>query len=65
MLTVLLVFLLGALSLLLPVLCLQFALGYWFRPAERLSLEEGWARRFEEVLALSSLVHQSEGTFRK
>ena len=63
MLTVFLSLLLGVLTLLLPLFYLQFALGYWFRPAERLSLEEAWARRFDEVLTLSSPVHQSDGAF--
>lgn len=35
----------------IPALCVQLALGYWYRPAERLSLEEAWALRFEEHAA--------------
>jgi len=64
MLTVSLLVLLGALTLLLPVFYLQFALGYWFRPAERVALEEAWALRFDDVL-LASHVHQSDATFRE
>jgi hypothetical protein len=64
MLTVLFVALLAGVTVLLPAFYLQFALSYWFRPAERLSLEEAWARRFEDVLTLSSPVHQSDGGFR-
>lgn len=62
MLTLSLLVLLAVLTLLLPAFYLQFALGYWFRPAERVSLEEAWAQRFEDVLSLAHPVHQSEGT---
>lgn len=60
MLTVSLLLLLAAFTLLLPALYLQFALGFWFRPAERVSLEEAWAQRFEDVLTLATPVHHSE-----
>ena len=32
---------------LIPALLVQLALGYWYRPAERIALEEAWAVRFE------------------
>jgi len=65
MLTVLLLVLLGGFALLVPALYLQFALGYWFRPAERSSLEEAWPVRLEDALALPSHVHQSGAMFRR
>jgi len=34
---------------LVPALCVQITLKYWFRPAERVSLEEAWAVRFEHA----------------
>ena len=33
---------------LVPALGVQFALKHWYRPAERIPLEEAWAARFDE-----------------
>lgn len=35
---------------LIPAVCVQFALKYWYRPAERAPLEEAWAARFDEQI---------------
>jgi hypothetical protein len=40
---------LGAL-LIVPALALQAALAYWYRPAERSSLEEAWNVRLDDRL---------------
>jgi hypothetical protein len=46
-------------ALLFPALSVQFALKYWFRPAERVSLEEAWSVRFDEHLPRPSSAFQS------
>jgi len=38
-------------SALIPALLVQLALSYWYRPAERISLEEAWASRYDEQCA--------------
>jgi hypothetical protein len=45
-------------ALLFPALSVQFALKYWFRPAERVSLEEAWSVRFDEHLSSPSSAFQ-------
>ena len=36
---------------LIPALCVQLALGFWYRPAARLWPEEAWTARFDERLS--------------
>jgi len=38
---------------LVPALGVQFALKHWYRPAERMPLEDAWAARFDEHLGSS------------
>jgi len=45
-------------AVLFPAFSVQFALRYWVRPAQRLSLEEAWSARFDEHLSSPSSAFQ-------
>jgi hypothetical protein len=63
MITLLFLVLLASAALLLPAIYAQLALRHWFRPAERLPLDEAWSLRFEDALTLGRSVQQSDGVF--